>query len=71
MHTDLNRIDFVKRLYFFLLVSILVFSSCATTTKDFLSPVAYDDSLSIKEKLEYFGAMEVSATLMGQSGLKL
>ncbi len=63
MHTDLNRIDFVKRLYFFLLVSILVFSSCATTTKDFLSPVAYDDSLSIKEKLEYFGAMEVTVDL--------
>ena len=49
----------MKRLAFTILTA-LILTSCASFTDEFVSGTSYDDSLSLEEKLLYYGAEHVS-----------
>ncbi len=53
----------MKKLPLFLIIILVLLSSCATTTKDYNSDVALDELMPIGEKLEYFGARKTSVDL--------
>ena len=53
----------MRKLGFILLALVVLLTSCAHTTKDYLSNVALDETLPLEEKFEYFGAREVSVNL--------
>ena len=49
----------MKRLAFTILIALIV-SSCASFTDEFVSGASYDDSLTLEEKLLYYGAEHVT-----------
>lgn len=53
----------MKRVLPIIIAISLILVSCATTTKDYNSSIALDSSISVDEKLEYFGARKVSVNL--------
>lgn len=53
----------MRKLGIILLSIVLLLTSCAHTTKDYLTSVALDEALPVEQKLEYFGAQEVSVNL--------